>query len=36
VIGRQSGQAAIELGVLAPVLALAVLVFSNLALAFLY
>ena len=33
-IGRQSGQAAIELGVLAPVLALAVLVFAQLALAF--
>ena len=31
---RQSGQAAIELAVLAPVLALAVLVFAQLALAF--
>ena len=33
-IRRQSGQAAIELAVLAPVLALAVLVFAQLALAF--
>jgi hypothetical protein len=33
-MNRQSGQAAIELAVLAPVLALAVLVFAQLALAF--
>ncbi|MDX6538458.1 MAG: hypothetical protein QOI71_68 [Gaiellales bacterium] len=33
-IRRQSGQAAIELAVLAPILALAVLVFAQLALAF--